>query len=180
MSTLEDGATRKVGGVVVGTGATVGEMVVVKIRKRSVRAQSLSPPTMEKGAVGDGLYSALARFLAERVSTSTKEGAVMTHWCGKNCTILATCIGVSLWNINGITALLFGGSSKIPDLNSMRSPGAMSGGGFKDDHLGARRHKWSFVKSKAPLSWASEDRRGLIQEGRIRFNISVAYDKGQS
>ena len=78
-STFIDGATRRVGGVVVGTGATVGEMVVVKIRKRLVRARSVSSPTVTKGATGDGLESLLNRFLEARVTKSTEEGAGMTH-----------------------------------------------------------------------------------------------------
>ena len=45
-STLGDGATRRVGVVVAGTGATVGVMLVVKRRKRSVRARSVPSPTV--------------------------------------------------------------------------------------------------------------------------------------
>ena len=46
--------------------------------------------TMEKGASGGGLDSQLDRVLAAKVVTSTEEGAGMTHWCGKNCTVLST------------------------------------------------------------------------------------------
>ena len=51
-------------------------------------------------------------------------------------------LGASLWNINAITAVVFGGSTEIPALNEMRFPGETSGGGLKDEHLGARRRKW--------------------------------------
>ena len=77
------------GEVVAGTGETVGVMGVVKRCKRSVRARSVASPTVAKGEAGDGLDSASVRVLTTRVATSTKEGAVMTHWCGENCTVLA-------------------------------------------------------------------------------------------
>ena len=88
--TLGNGATIRVGAVVAGTGATVGVMAVEKRYERYVRVRSVSLPTVEKGAAGSGLDSALARFLVDRVATSVKEGTGMTHWCGKNCTVLAT------------------------------------------------------------------------------------------
>ena len=88
--TLGDGATRRVGEVVADTGATAGVMVVMKRRDSLVRERSVSSPTVAKGAEGAGLDSVLARVLAERVDTSTKEGEGMTHWCGNNCTVLAT------------------------------------------------------------------------------------------
>ena len=46
--TLGDGETRRVGAVVSGTGATVGEMAVVKRRERLVRARSVPSPTVAK------------------------------------------------------------------------------------------------------------------------------------
>ena len=88
--TLGNGATIRVGAVVAGTGATVGVMEVEKRYKRYVRARSVSLPTVEKGAAGSGLDSASARVLVARVATSVKEGAGMTHWCGRNCMVLTT------------------------------------------------------------------------------------------
>ena len=41
-SNLRDGATRRVGALVAGTGATVGVMAVVKIHKGLVRTRSFS------------------------------------------------------------------------------------------------------------------------------------------
>ena len=87
--TLGNGATIRVGAVVAGTGATVGVMAEEKRYETYVRARSVSLPTVEKGAAGSGLDSALARFLVDRVATSVKEGTGMTHWCRKNCTVLA-------------------------------------------------------------------------------------------
>ena len=78
------------GAEVAGTEATVGVMAVVKICERLVRARSVSLPTVTKEDAGAIFNSALARFLEERVDTSNEEGAGMTHWCGNNCTILAT------------------------------------------------------------------------------------------
>ena len=60
-------------------------------------------------------------------------------------------IGASLWKINVITAVVFGGSAKIPALNAMRHPGATSGGGFKDKNLGTRRCEGRFVKIKSTV-----------------------------
>ena len=90
VSTLRYGATRRVGVVVVCTGATVGVMAVVKRRESSARERSVSSPTVAKGEAGAVLNSVSARVLEARVATSTKEGAGMTHWCGKNFTVLAT------------------------------------------------------------------------------------------
>ena len=75
---------KRVGAVAAGTGATIGAMAVEKINERSVRARSVSLPTVAKGETGDGLYSASTRVLEKRVATSTEEGAGMTHWYGKN------------------------------------------------------------------------------------------------
>ena len=88
-STLRDGATRRVGKVAAGTGATVGGMAVVKRRERLVRARSVSSPIVAKEAAGAGLDSASNRVLEERVATYTKEGTGMTHWCRNNCMVLA-------------------------------------------------------------------------------------------
>ena len=32
------------------------------------------------------------------------------------------------------------------------------------------------LKSKASLRWASEDRQGLMQDGRSRFNVGVSCE----
>ena len=48
-STILDGATRRVGAVVVGIGSTVEVMEVVKRRERSVRARIVSSPTVLNG-----------------------------------------------------------------------------------------------------------------------------------
>ena len=88
-STLRDGATRRVGAVAADNRATAGVMDVVKRCKRSVRARRVSSRTVANVVAGSGLDSALARVLAVRVATSNKEGAGMTHWCGKNCKFLA-------------------------------------------------------------------------------------------
>ena len=36
------------------------------------------------------------------------------------------------------------------------------------------------LKLKAPLSWDSVERRGLMQEGQSRFNVSVACGNRRS
>ena len=59
--------------------------------------------------------------------------------------------GASLWNINTITAVVFGGIVDKPALNSMRRPGATSSGGIKNENLGTMRHKWRFVKIKSTV-----------------------------
>ena len=69
--------------------------------------------------------------------------------------------GASLRKINAITAVVFEGSAEIPALNYIRRPGATSGGGFKDEHIGARRHQWNFVKIKTTVDL------GLGREARI-------------
>ena len=70
-------------------------------------------------------------------------------------------LGVSLWNIKKITAVVFGGSADIPALNAMRRPGETGGGGFKDEHLGARRCDQRFVKIK------STNELGLGREAKV-------------
>ena len=57
-------------------------------------------------------------------------------------------LGASCWNINTITAVVFGGSYEIPARNAMKRPGETSVGGFKDKHFGARRRNRRFVKIK--------------------------------
>ena len=57
----------------------------------------------------------------------------------------------SLRNINSITAVVLGGSDKILAMNAIRRPGETSGGGLRDEHLGARRRKWIFVKIKSTI-----------------------------
>ena len=70
-------------------------------------------------------------------------------------------LGASLWNINAITEVVFRVSAKISVLNSMRLPGATSGVGFKDEHLGARRRDCRSVKIKITVEL------GLDREARV-------------
>ena len=70
-------------------------------------------------------------------------------------------LGTSLWKTNAITAVVFGGSANTPALKSMRRPGATSGGWFKDEHFGARRRAWRFVKIKSTVEL------GLGREARV-------------
>ena len=77
-------------------------------------------------------------------------------------------LGASLWNINLIPAVVFRGSADIPALNATRRPAAMSGEGFKNEHLGARRREWRFVKIKSTVELglgreAKVDARGTEQ-----------------
>ena len=67
----------------------------------------------------------------------------------------------SLRNINSITAVVLGGSAKIPAMNAMRRPVATSGVGLKYEHLGARRRKCIFVKIKSTADL------GLDREARV-------------
>ena len=60
-------------------------------------------------------------------------------------------LSASLRNINAITAVVFGGIVEIPALNDMRRLCAASGGGLKDDHIGASRCEWIFIKIKSTV-----------------------------
>ena len=62
--------------------------------------------------------------------------------------IFGDALVASLRNLNAITAVVFGGSANIPARNDMRGPGATSGGGFKDEHVGARRRERNFGEMK--------------------------------
>ena len=60
---------------------------------------------------------------------------------------------------------MFGGSADIPALNAMRRPGETGGGGFKDEHLGARRREWRFFKIKSTVEFGLDREEGVDARG---------------
>ena len=62
----------------------------------------------------------------------------------------------------------------MPSFYAMLSKHASFGRSIKDEHLCYWGCQGGAFKSKSPFRYASVDRRGFIQEGRSRFNISSA------
>ena len=69
---------------------------------------------------------------------------------------------------------MFGGATDVPSVDAMGCPGAAKSGGFKDEDFFSGVARGVRLKSKAPLNWASVDRRGLMRDCWSRFNVSVA------
>ena len=79
-------------------------------------------------------------------------------------------LSATLQNINAIAAVVLRVSAEIQALNAMIQVVE----GLKMSTLVPEGASGVLLKSKAPLSWYSAERQGLMQEGCSRFSVSVA------